>query len=896
MDNSGGMAAVVNLDTNFADFVTISATGKMSTIGFGALEEGPNERSREDLKQYNIVTNFSLGKLLPKKWGINLPFNYAIGEEIITPEYDPFNQDIKLKQLLDITTDQAEKDNIRNRAIDYTKRKSINFIGVKKERGPEQKAYIYDPENLTLSYSYNQVDRHDYQIESYIDQQVNTTVDYTYNFQTKPLEPFSKNKFLKKSSYFKMLSDFNFNYMPTNISFSSNIIRQYNKQQFRQVDVAGIGIDPLYRRNFLFNYQYGFNYNLTKALKLNFTASSNNIVRNYLNADNVPDNTVTIWDDYWNIGDPNLHTQQLVANYDLPINKLPVFSFVKSTYSYTGNYSWQKSSLAMSSIETVNGNVELGNTIQNSGAHKLNTTFNMDAFYRYIGLIKKAKKTTKTAPSTPPKPGQKIASAPAQPAAKEGNVFVEGIRGVLTSLKNAQINYSENKGTVLPGYLPGIGFFGTARPTLGFVFGSQDDVRYEAAKRGYLTGYDEFNQNFTQVTTKTLNFTANLDLFPDFKIDLTADRTYADNFSEQYDVSDDGQYNSRSPYNFGNFSVSTVMIKTAFKTSDVNESSAFNDFRENRIIIANRLAEQYYGPSIPRYGDLANPIPASTDPNYAIYSSNQGFPIGFGKNSQAVLLPSFLAAYTGFATKGYGQTASGISLDAFRDIPIPNWTVKYSGLMRYTFFKENFKRFSFQHSYRSSYTINAFRSNLEYSKNPNALDTGGNFINKNIISNINLVEQFNPLVRVDFEMKNSIKFLAEMKKDRALSMSFDNNLLTEVKGIEYILGMGYRIKDVIFSSKLSEDPTGIIKSDINIKADFSYRNNQTIVRYLDYDNNQLAGGQNIWSVKLTADYSLSKNLSAIFFYDHSFTKAVISTSFPMTNLRTGFTLRYNFGN
>ena len=896
MDNSGGMAAVVNLDTNFADFVTISATGKMSTIGFGALEEGPNERSREDLKQYNIVTNFSLGKLLPKKWGINLPFNYAIGEEIITPEYDPFNQDIKLKQLLDITTDQAEKDNIRNRAIDYTKRKSINFIGVKKERGPEQKAHIYDPENLTLSYSYNQVDRHDYQIESYIDQQVNTTVDYTYNFQTKPLEPFSKNKFLKKSSYFKMLSDFNFNYMPTNISFSSNIIRQYNKQQFRQVDVAGIGIDPLYRRNFLFNYQYGFNYNLTKALKLNFTASSNNIVRNYLNADNVPDNTVTIWDDYWNIGDPNLHTQQLVANYDLPINKLPIFSFVKSTYSYTGNYSWQKSSLAMSSIETVNGNVELGNTIQNSGAHKLNTTFNMDAFYRYIGLIKKAKKTTKTAPNTPPKPGQKIASAPAQPAAKEGNVFVEGIRGVLTSLKNAQINYSENKGTVLPGYLPGIGFFGTARPTLGFVFGSQDDVRYEAAKRGYLTGYDEFNQNFTQVTTKTLNFTANLDLFPDFKIDLTADRTYADNFSEQYDVSDDGQYNSRSPYNFGNFSVSTVMIKTAFKTSDVNESSAFNDFRENRIIIANRLAEQYYGPSIPRYGDLANPIPASTDPNYAIYSSNQGFPIGFGKNSQAVLLPSFLAAYTGFATKGYGQTASGISLDAFRDIPIPNWTVKYSGLMRYTFFKENFKRFSFQHSYRSSYTINAFRSNLEYSKNPNAFDTGGNFINKNIISNINLVEQFNPLVRVDFEMKNSIKFLAEMKKDRALSMSFDNNLLTEVKGIEYILGMGYRIKDVIFSSKLSEDPTGIIKSDINIKADFSYRNNQTIVRYLDYDNNQLAGGQNIWSVKLTADYSLSKNLSAIFFYDHSFTKAVISTSFPMTNLRTGFTLRYNFGN
>jgi cell surface protein SprA len=131
MNNKGGMAAVVNMDANMADFATVSATGRMSTIGFGALEEGPNERSREDVQQYNLVTNFSLGKLLPKKWGINLPFNYAVGEETITPEYDPYNQDIRLQQLLSNTSDAAERENIESRAIDYTKRTSINFIGVK---------------------------------------------------------------------------------------------------------------------------------------------------------------------------------------------------------------------------------------------------------------------------------------------------------------------------------------------------------------------------------------------------------------------------------------------------------------------------------------------------------------------------------------------------------------------------------------------------------------------------------------------------------------------------------------------------------------------------------------------------------------------------------------------
>jgi cell surface protein SprA len=58
------MAAVLN-DSNLADFATISATGKKSTIGFGALEQGQTKEV-EDIQQYNIVTNVNLGKLLPQ--------------------------------------------------------------------------------------------------------------------------------------------------------------------------------------------------------------------------------------------------------------------------------------------------------------------------------------------------------------------------------------------------------------------------------------------------------------------------------------------------------------------------------------------------------------------------------------------------------------------------------------------------------------------------------------------------------------------------------------------------------------------------------------------------------------------------------------------------------------
>ena len=326
----------------------------------------------------------------------------------------------------------------------------------------------------------------------------------------------------------------------------------------------------------------------------------------------------------------------------------------------------------------------------------------------------------------------------------------------------------------------------------------------------------------------------------------------------------------------------TGNIKTSFANNTDAFSETFETFKSNRLIIANRLAEQYYGTkNFPVYDNPLDPV----------HAKNLGYPVGFGKSSQAVLIPSFLAAYS-------GADASDYSTNTFKRFPLPNWTVKYSGLMKLNWFKDNFKRFSLHHGYKSTYAINAYRSNFEYDKNPGGTSAAsGDFIPKMLIANMNLVEQFNPLIRVDFELKNSYKFLAEMKKDRAMSLSFDNNLLTDVSGYEYIVGMGYRIKNVTINSRFAESTAGVIKNDINIRTDFSYRNNKTVIRYLDVLNNdRLSGGQNIWTVKFTADYAFSKSLTTILFYDHSFSKAVISTAFPLTNIRAGFTIRYNFGN
>ena len=145
------------------------------------------------------------------------------------------------------------------------------------------------------------------------------------------------------------------------------------------------------------------------------------------------------------------------------------------------------------------------------------------------------------------------------------------------------------------------------------------------------------------------------------------------------------------------------------------------------------------------------------------------------------------------------------------------------------------------------------------------------------------------------EFKNSIKVLAEFRKERAISLSLDNNLITETLGDEYIVGLGYRLKDVRFRTNISGRRV-ILSGDLNVKIDVSYRNNLTLLKNLEYDNNQVTAGQKLMAIKVTADYALTKNLTALFFYDHNFSEFAISTAFPQTSIRSGFTIRYNFGN
>jgi len=878
LKNEGGWAGVVSVDGNLADFANVSATGRRSTVGFGSIEQGPNQRSREDLQQYDFVTNVNMGQLLPKKWGIKVPVNYSRGEELITPKYDQEYLDVELDTRLANIEDNTERERVKKQSQSYTKRQSVNVIGLRKERTGDKKPMPYDVENFTFSSSYNQVEHRDFEIEQSVDQSVRLGGTYEYSFPEKKLEPLRKIAILDSSDYLAIFRDFNFNYLPTNINASTNIFRQYNEQKFRSLELStnDIGIPTLYQRNYLFDWQYGVNYNLTRSLSFSFNASNNRIIRNYIDEDGFADNTVGIWNDFFNIGNPDIHYQTLQVNYEVPFQKIPVLKFIKATYSYTGDFQWQRGSRIYQTLENI---PNIGNSVQNSNSHQVNASLNLQDLYNYVGLVEKKPKKVGTSiqersrgvPSIGPpdqqrQQEQKPEVAPKSDANKGFNTLVN----IVTGVKTLQVNYRNSRGIFLPGYLPSVGFMGTTRPTFGFTLGFQDEIRYMAAERGWLTLFQNFNQQYTSVENEQLDAQATIDLLPDLTIEVTGRKNYSENFSENYRIDPVSlEYRALTPYTYGNFNISTILIKTAFNQTTEISSETFETFRQNRLEIARRLAAE-----------------RGLDPNEV---DEEGYPDGIGKSNQAVLLPAFIAAYT-------GADPGSIKLGPFRNTPLPNWNVKYTGLMRIKWFRDNFRRFSINHGYRSDYTLNQYQTNLDYDpQNTEERNQAGDFKNPILYSNVVLTELFTPLARVDFETKDNIQILAQMEKDRSLAFSFDNNLLTEYSGNEYTLGLGYRLKDLKIVTNLGGNRR-VLSSDLNFKADVSYRKNRTIVRYLDLSNNQTISGQDIWAINFTTDYALTRNLTARFYYDHSFSKYAVSTAFPQTTIRSGFTLIYNFGN
>ena len=166
-----------------------------------------------------------------------------------------------------------------------------------------------------------------------------------------------------------------------------------------------------------------------------------------------------------------------------------------------------------------------------------------------------------------------------------------------------------------------------------------------------------------------------------------------------------------------------------------------------------------------------------------------------------------------------------------------------------------------------------------------------NYYEKYEVNQVSLNESFSPLFKIDLTLKNSLMARFEMKKNRTLSLGLANNQITETLKNEWIIGTGYRVKDVTLNVR-SAGRQRKITSDLDLKLDLSLRDNQTIIRKLEENQEDITQGNKVFSLKFTSDYVVNSRLNVRLFYDKVLTTPHVSNSFPSAVTNGGFSIRF----
>ncbi|MBL0138545.1 MAG: cell surface protein SprA [Bacteroidetes bacterium] len=885
-DEKGGWAATARVTAKLADLGTMSLVGNHSTSGWGSIEKKVSERDKADKSSYDFSTTLELGKFIPEKAGIKLPMYFGYSESFINPQYNPLDPDVLLTKALDASPNTETKDSIKKQVIDYTQRKSLNFTNVRKTKtGNSQKSRIYDVENLNFTYAYTEIYQRNYNISYSLSKSYQGVLGYNYNHASKPIVPFEKSPNpIIQSKWGRLIKDFNFNPVPSGLNFRTSLDRTYSETQLRNNSGFAFQIDPTYIKTYTMTRNYGLNWDLTRSIKLDFNADANAMIDEPAGRLDTREERDSVKENLKRLGRLTRYHHAANVTYNLPLNKIPAADWIASNVRYGSDYSWQASPLYRDTIDDRIKDNPWGNTLQNSQTIAVNANFTMTTLYNKIPYFKKINQNTPAKGAERNKPkvklptdslgGKKDSTRISRPSPLEP-VF-KGIANLIMMVKTASVTYQETNGTMLPGFRGTPDWVGQdwnfnggkGAPGWGFLFGSQKDPRPEAIQNNWLTKDTTLNSFFTTTKLQNLTLRASVEPIKNLKIELSGNRNYTLSHNEYFRAGADGKFSSYGPTETGNFSISYLTWSTHFVNDAKDYSNKnFEDFKTNLLQISNILSAE--------------------NPNTPSTVDSLGFHTGYGKTQQEVLTYAFLSAYS-------GKSPDKKIINRFPKIPKPNWRITYDGLSKLKFFQSFLQSFSLSHGYRSTYSINSFSQNLLYEGDPseNSIrrDTLGNFIPKYDIQQITIAEQLSPLIGIDMTWKNSLQTRFEIKRDRTLTLAYSNIQVTEVRGIEYVVGLGYKFKKVTLPFKVGGNKK--LSNDLTVKADFSMRKNTTILRKLVEGTNQPSSGSTTLGVKLSADYPLNDRFNIRAFYEYNSNNPFVSSSYPTSNTNAGLSIRF----
>ena len=483
----------------------------------------------------------------------------------------------------------------------------------------------------------------------------------------------------------------------------------------------------------------------------------------------------------------------------------------------------------------------------------------------------------------------------------------------LMMVRNVSFTYRDQYAMALPGFLPNIGkAFGqysgdVLSPGLDFAFGMiGDSYINKAVENNWLLMSEDISTPATTNATEDLQLRMTLEPVKNLKIDLNAAHTQTKARSVQY------MYAGMPTMQSGTFSMTTISMKSALEgMGNANNGYYSKSFEK----FCNSIGD-YHQKVQARYADAIYPQSAQW-PSLSghTYDKANGT---VQQYSGDVLIPAFLNSYT----------MSSTGLDIFPSIfrMLPNWTVRYSGLGQLPWFSDHFKSVNINHSYKSIYAVGSYSSYTTWQEYMNGLGfisetTTGNPIPSSMynVSTVSINEAFSPLLGVDVTLQNNLTCRLEYRTTRVLTLSMTSVQINEALSKDWVIGMGYKINNFNFfglagggnnnkskgkgknrqneqqnRNTSSSSGRGGVNHDLNLRLDFSLRNQASLSRDIATMTSAASSGNKALKFSFNADYTLSRMLTMSFYYDQQTnTPLLSSSSYPTTTRDFGLSVKFS---
>ncbi|MCH5220102.1 MAG: cell surface protein SprA [Muribaculaceae bacterium] len=949
-DESGGWAAKANANLAVSDVINVNFATHVETSGFGGVDQSLTERRLDDYEQYNFAVQGDVGRFLPEKAKLRAPIYYSYSKEKTSPKYNPLDQDVLLKDALDEAATKQERDSINNYAIERTTVQNFSLSAMKFDV-QSKLPMPWDPANFTINFSFSKQNKQDPTTEYEYTNDYRGSLQYSYSPLIKPFKPFG---FIKtKNKNLKFFQDWELQWLPNTIAFQTNMSRYYYEQQVRSETDVMFQLPVSVSKNFLWDRQLAITWNLTKSLSLTFNSNTSARIEEPIGAVNrklFPDEYQEwkrqVWDNILSMGTPWNYNQTFTGSYRAPFNKLPVLDFLTANATYNATYRWDRGA-------TVDG-VKMGNSIANQAAWSADGRINFEGLWNKLPFVKdvnkrfggtrnnvaernrKAKKferTYKLQPDTTIDIKHNLRSTKVKVTAtntENGTPFTvktkvidqntirvlthgeENLKFVITEVikedksvwrdvaeyatrlvispRSFSVRYRNTKSMTLPLYNPSVGnvfgqslSYGPMAPGLDFAFGFVGEGYLEKAlARGWLITDDGQTSPAVMSKTSELNLEANFEIIKGLKIQITMNRT--DNRSNQVQF----MYTDMPTTRNGSYTMTHCAIGSAFGSSSPDngyENAAFNKFLSNIPVVRQRVEDMYRGVHYPTTGFLHDmPMAGQVfDPEVGTIS----------ETSADVLVPAFVSAYS-------STNPATTWLSPFPDFSavLPNWRVTYDGLINLGNMRKWFKSFTLTHAYQCTYSVGSYSSFLNW------VSAGGEDIGFTLdeltgkpipsspfnITSVAITEKFAPLFGVNLTLQNELKFNAEYRDSRTLTLNSSAGQVVEATTRGMKFGMGYKIVGFNTFLKMKGSQNGV-SNDLTLQADVGIDHNQALIRRIEGNYTQPTSGTRSFNINFTASYILSKRLTVSAYFDHQVNNPIVTTSsYPTTNTSYGISL------